>query len=114
MQQFNVQLWPGFDSSIRQYAQDLLLNCDVIHKVMRRDTAYQLLVQMRGERENPGWRENYQRSILGATVLTRYNNKTYRVDDVTYEESPQSKFSMKDGATITIQEYYEKVSDFSI
>jgi len=41
-------------------------------------------------------------------VLTDYNNKTYRVDDVDFNSSPSSKFNTKDG-DISYVEYYKKV-----
>jgi len=41
-------------------------------------------------------------------VLTDYNNKTYRVDDVDFSASPSSKFNTKDG-DISYVEYYKKV-----
>lgn len=41
-------------------------------------------------------------------VLTDYNNKTYRVDDVDFTSSPLSKFETKEG-TISYVEYYKKV-----
>lgn len=42
-------------------------------------------------------------------VLTDYNNKTYRVDDVDFAASPMSTFNTKDG-DISYVEYYKKVS----
>jgi len=41
-------------------------------------------------------------------VLTDYNNKTYKIDDVDFESSPMTKFSTKDGE-ISFTEYYKKV-----
>jgi hypothetical protein len=32
------------------------------------------------------------KALLGAVVLTRYNNKCYKVDDIDWEMSPGSKF----------------------
>lgn len=42
-------------------------------------------------------------------VLTDYNNKTYRVDDVDFKASPMSKFATTNGE-ISYIEYYKKVS----
>lgn len=41
--------------------------------------------------------------------MTDYNKKTYRVDDVSWNETPNSTFKMKDGE-ITYVDYYQKVS----
>jgi aubergine-like protein len=46
--------------------------------------------------QNPN---NYQRmvqkSILGASVLTRYNNRTYRIDDIDWNKTPNSTFATR-------------------
>lgn len=49
----------------------------------------------------------FQQCILGATVLTDYNNKTYRVDDVDFSVNPQSTFLYKNNQKITYVEYYK-------
>ena len=40
--------------------------------------------------------------------MTKYNERTYRVDDVDWNVNPTSKFPYK-GGEITYMEYYEKV-----
>jgi hypothetical protein len=40
--------------------------------------------------------------------MTDYNKKTYRVDDISWESSPESTFRMKD-EDITYLDYYYKV-----
>ena len=38
--------------------------------------------------------------------MSRYNNKTYRVDDIDWEKNPQSTFSTRNGEVSFVQ-YYE-------
>ena len=42
--------------------------------------------------------------------LSRYNNKTYRIDDIDWDSNPQSSFNQHDGTPITINAYFKKVS----
>lgn len=35
--------------------------------------------------------------IIGSIVLTRYNNKTYKVDDVDFAQTAESTFQLRDG-----------------
>ena len=42
-------------------------------------------------------------------ILNRYNNKTYKVDDIAWNLSPKYEFETKTGP-ITLIEYYKKVS----
>ena len=50
----------------------------------------------------------FQAAVLGQIVLTDYNNRTYRVDDVNFELSPGSSFERKNNESITYVEYYQK------
>lgn len=42
----------------------------------------------------------------------RYNNKTYRVDDIDWEANPESTFSTKQG-DVSYVDYYKKVGAFT-
>jgi PAZ domain. len=44
-------------------------------------------------RDSGNYRGTVQKALIGVTVLTRYNNKTYRVDDIDWKQSPKSTFS---------------------
>lgn len=104
---FHIQLWPGYQTSIRKYEKDILLGCDVIHKVMRTDTVYDLLKEtLNLDRAN--FQKNFKEKVLGLTVLTEYNNKTYRIDDVDFEKSPKSTFNRRQGE-ISFAAYYKEV-----
>lgn len=51
--------------------------------------------------------------MVGAIVLTNYNNKTYRVDEVDYTASPKSTFAVKKKGevnNVSYLSYYENVS----
>lgn len=55
------------------------------------------------------FKDSFQRIILGQTVLTKYNNNTYKIDDVAFNSSPMETFKQKD-KEITFKEYYRTVS----
>lgn len=44
--------------------------------------------------------------LVGSIVITRYNNRTYRIDDVDWNKTPKDSFVMSDGKEITFLEYY--------
>lgn len=46
--------------------------------------------------------------------IYRYNNKTYRIDDINWEMNPKSKFKGRDGSEQSFVEYYAKVYDKKI
>lgn len=74
---------------------------------MRRETVLDILRQIRTESRE--LRTSAEKALLGITVLTEYNNKTYRVDDIKWDKTPMSTFDMK-GEQVTFVDYY-KVSE---
>lgn len=106
---FNIELWPGYQTSIRQHEHEILVCAEITHKVMRSETMYQIM--MNCLQEGGDFKGRFQSRALGQTVLTAYNNKTYRIDDVDFNQTPESKFMLK-GQEITFYEYYKKVNTF--
>ena len=54
-----------------------------------------------------GFQEEATRQILGCIVLTRYNNRTYRVDDIVWDKNPQSTFVDSSGQPVRFLDYYK-------
>lgn len=73
---------------------------------MRQDTVYEILktcMMSGGE-----YQDAFKRAVIGTVVLTGYNNKTYRVDDVDFDASPSSTFETKAGQKSIVEYYSEK------
>lgn len=71
---------------------------------MRTQTIYQIMANLTHQGGN--FIENFTNQVLGMTVLTAYNNKTYRVDDIKFDMTPASTFETKNGS-ISFVEYYK-------
>lgn len=106
--EFRLSVIPGYHTSIRQHEQDILLNVDAISRVQSVETALQILRRCYEENQRY-YRENFQREILGRVVMTTYNNKTYRIDDVDFNMSPADTFKTPTG-DVSYIDYYRKVS----
>ncbi|KDR24113.1 Protein piwi, partial [Zootermopsis nevadensis] len=102
---YNLELWPGYLTSIRQHETNILMCSEITHKVMRQDTVLELLTEcvQRGERR---YKELFKQAIIGAVVLTDYNNRTYRVDDVDFDVTPSSTFELRRGEQVSYIDYY--------
>lgn len=105
MDSYRMEIWPGYQTSIRQHERDILMCAEITHKVMRTENLYQILMNCCKMQD---FQLAFKRQVVGTVVLTDYNNKTYRVDDVDFQSSPQSTFKTKDGE-ISYMEYYKKV-----
>lgn len=84
---------------------------EVAHKVMRVDTIYDNMQRIL--REERDFKSNFLTAVLGQTVLTAFNNRTYRIDDVDFTKSPKSTFDKKDGP-ISFIEYYQQRYNITI
>lgn len=96
-----LQLWPGYVTSIRQHEVDTLLCAEITTKVMRDETVLEMF-----ERGNN--LVEIANNLVGSIVLTDYNNKTYRIDDVTFKMNPRNTFLWRGEATSYIDYYYQK------
>lgn len=72
---------------------------------MREDTVFQVMIEC--SKEN---RENFKRlfteRIIGTIIITDYNNRPYRIDDVDWDSTPESTFEKKDGTKYSYMDYY--------
>ncbi|KAI4542321.1 hypothetical protein MG293_007700 [Ovis ammon polii] len=105
LQQHRLQIWPGYAASIRRTDGGLFLLADVSHKVIRNDSVLDIMHTMYLQNK-----ENFQdectKLLVGNIVITRYNNRTYRIDDVDWNKTPKDSFTMSDGKEITFLDYY--------
>lgn len=99
-----LEIWPGYITSIRQHEEDILVCAEISHKVMRSETVLDVLNRIRNE--NREFKVKAEQVLLGSTVLTKYNNKTYRIDEITYDVKPADTFKKRD-QDITYIQYYQ-------
>lgn len=105
--QGRLELWPGYLTSIRAHENDVLMNAEISHKFMRKETIMDITRRhMQSDANN--WRESLKREVIGTTVLTDYTNKTYMIDDIDFSMTPRSTFqpAFKE-EPVTYMHYYE-------
>jgi len=105
--QHKLEIWPGYVTAVQQYEGGVMLCCDVSHKVLRTQTAYQLLKDVVNQKPSDV-QGAVLKALLGSIVLTRYNNKCYKVDDIDWDMSPASKFVDHNGEEKSFVDYYKK------
>jgi aubergine-like protein len=86
---------------MRQQESGVMLNVDMTMKVMRTDTVPQMMEEIHRSNQN-----TYPQECASTIVLTKYNRKTYRVDDIDWNTKPtkRRKGEMK---MVSLMEYYE-------
>ncbi len=66
---------------------------------------------VRAERKKQAWALNRVCAYICNLPLSfRYNNRTYRIDDIDWDSNPQKTFNQHDGTPISFSDYFKKVS----
>nr|XP_028581928.1 piwi-like protein 4 isoform X3 [Podarcis muralis] len=109
--QHKLTLWPGFAVTIGQFEEKVMLCADVSHKVLRNENVLEFMMNLYGSVDNSRFAETCEKELVGLIVLTRYNNKTYRIDDIEWTVKPTDVFQKSDGTQISYVDYYKQQYD---
>uniref|UniRef100_A0A8C0WRH6 Piwi-like protein 3 n=1 Tax=Castor canadensis TaxID=51338 RepID=A0A8C0WRH6_CASCN len=106
----------GYITSILPYEHSLTLCADVSYRVLQSKTAYDVIDGtyefLRGypatssRQLQQELKDRVAKQLLGSVVLTKYNNRTYRVDGINWDQNPRDTFTRSDGTRVTFVEYY--------
>ncbi|KAJ8023000.1 Piwi-like protein 2 [Holothuria leucospilota] len=105
--QHRLEVWPGYITAIQEYSGGLMLHCDVSHKVLNYETVLETMTNIY-ERDKSNYMDACIKELVGCVVLTKYNNQTYRVDDIDWNLNPECKFQLRKGDATSYQDYYRK------
>jgi len=110
--QHKLEIWPGYVTAVAEYEGGLMLNLDVSHKVLRNQTAYELMADV--AKAKPNSKDEISKALMGAVVLTRYNNQTYIVDDVAWDQDASDTFKDDTGREKSFVDYYRQKYNIDI
>ncbi|XP_009955581.1 PREDICTED: piwi-like protein 1, partial [Leptosomus discolor] len=102
-----LMIWPGFVSSILRYEEGIMLCTDVSHKVLRNETVLDFMYSLYHQVGEQRFKDACAKELIGVIVLTKYNNRTYRVDDIDWDANPRCTFRKADGSEISYVDYYK-------
>ncbi|XP_077915306.1 piwi-like protein 4 [Halichoerus grypus] len=112
--QHKLSLWPGFAISVSQFESRLLFTADVSYKILRNETVLEFMTGICQETGMSCFTQTCEKQLLGLIVLTRYNNKTYRIDDIDWSVKLTHTFRKQDGTEITYVDYYKQQYDITL
>lgn len=116
MPHHGIQIWPGFCSALQVVERGVLLNIDIVHKVLRTQSVLSIINEIK-DRSRGDPMEAIRKQLVGATVMTSYNKRTYKVDEIDFNMSPRDTFLVKEVETSYV-DYYKtkydaKITDFN-
>lgn len=105
-QEHKLTVWPGYFTSIRHHQDDFLLNVEIKSRVLRSDSALNVM-QLIHRYHKDDFHNRCRVELEGQIVMTHYNKKTYRIDDIDFEKNPDSMFFLrKEKREVSYYEYY--------
>ena len=115
LDQHGVEIWPGYVVSVDQMEGGVYLQCDTSNKVMRTRTVYDLVKDCYGgAKQGVDYQDVAKKELIGCTVITRYNNKTYKINDIDFDASPESTFATESGVSTSFMDYYRRAYNMKI
>lgn len=112
--QYNLDLINGLSTSIATYENKLLLCAELTHKLLHKNTIHDLMNKIWNEcRTEEQFKEKVTSEIVGRIVMTQYNNKTYKIDDIDWDSNPESSFGTRRG-DVTFLQYYQQQYELNI
>ncbi|XP_037583640.1 piwi-like protein 3 [Cebus imitator] len=103
-----LEIWRGYVTSILQYENGITLCADVNHKLLRIETVHDFISKIQARAYPGNAQQEVANKLIGSIVLTKYNNRTYRVDGIDWNQNPDDTFNKSDGTKITYIDYYKQ------
>ncbi|XP_034669436.1 protein argonaute-3 [Drosophila subobscura] len=107
-----LEVWPGYVTAVDELEGGLMLCCDVSHRILCQKTVLDMLIEIY-QQNSSSYQELAKKTLIGNIVLTRYNNRTYKISEVCFDQSPQSVFHRKNEPTSYLQ-YYKQYHNINI
>lgn len=101
-------VWPGYATSLSTFESGVLFTVNPTNKFIMERSAYDVI---KGTRGAGNTKENIAREIHGRGVMTTYNRRVYRIEEVNYDMTPKDVFVLKEkGLTreVSYLDYYRE------
>lgn len=89
IQEHNISMWNGMITALAVHDGGSMIVCNPSVKCVRSDTVLSIMRQLL-ETKRHNFQNECRREIIGSIVLTRYNNRTYRVADIDFSKNPDT------------------------
>lgn len=97
IEQHKLEVWPGWITSIQRLDGGIKLSVDASFRVLRLETVRDLVLEISKRNRGTNLKESLESELVGTIVMTRYNNRAYRIDGVELKKTPKDKFTLTRG-----------------
>ena len=106
MERHGLEIWPGYSVSVDEMEGGILLHCDTSNRVMRTRTVLDIITDAY-TKDGDAYQETAKKQLVGSSVVTRYNNRTYKVNDIDFAMNPKSEFLDHHNNSVSFEDYYK-------
>ena len=106
MPKYHLKIASGYKATMDRYGSKLLLCTEVAHKLLNFETVWEVMAKFLRESRPEEYKQRCFDHFVGQTVMTSYNKKTYRIDDIDWETTPADAFPTRKGDTLKFTQYY--------
>lgn len=107
----SVSFYPGFTTSFMQTMSGSFLNVTLKNKILSTQTILEYIKELRGNRKTNDVIRNL---LCERSFKTKYSNKNYIIDDVTFDKTPSNTTFNRDGHSINLINYYKEAHNIQI
>lgn len=105
IEQHRLEVWPGWLTSIQQLDGGMKLSIDATYRVLRLQTVRDIMAEIKNRNSGGRLREQLEQELVGTIIMTRYNNRSYRIDEIDTTKNPSHTFTKSDGTEISFANY---------
>jgi len=117
IENYGLNVCAGYQTTVLPHEDEVLLTINMSNKVLNGSDANAYMRQVMRDSNNN--KNALFDEIVGKTVLTKYNNKTYKIDDICFDMTPRSTFKRRNRETgeeeeISFMDYFKQQYNITI
>ena len=103
----DVRILAGFRTAATFNKENrMLMNFEGSHKLMQTRNVREILHALSQQQGIGNFQEAARVQLTGKLVITSYNDRAYRIEDVDFSMTPQSTFTLRDGTETTFVNFF--------
>ena len=112
---FNIEIWPGYKTSVNLKEAGLLLDVDFASKLIRMDSVLDFMKEIVQQHHGRGFQNLIKEELKGRSMLARYGNKRlYVIDDVEFDHNPETMTFTRNHKEISVYQYFKDAYSIEI
>lgn len=111
----DMKIFRGYDTAANLHENSkILMTMEGVHKIVQDKPVLEIMREIASRRPS-NMPESIRLALHNKIVITKYNYKCYKVEDVDFETRPTSTFtSAKDGISVSYISYFQRAYNLTI